>query len=128
VRSSIVGFALVLAAFPLPLFARQKSKPVSLNPTQIEGRRIFDQHCGVCHLPFMGAKSGRNAVALNEDVVVGHEKAMAGIIRNGVPEMMPGFKYTLTDSQINAIVDYLKTVPKQTGEPTSHGKGPNAID
>lgn len=125
-RSTMVGLVLVVFVFPLSLFARQHTKPVSLSPTQIEGRRIYNQRCGVCHaLPFPGAK--RYAVALNREVVDGHEKAMAKIIRDGVPEMMPGFQYTLTDSQIDAIVDYLKTVPKQA-KTVSHGQGPNAID
>ncbi|HVB33680.1 MAG TPA: cytochrome c [Patescibacteria group bacterium] len=125
-RSRTISLALVVVALPLALFARQESRPVSLNPMQFEGRRIFDQRCGICHASLGAAVVGgkRYAVALNEDLVDGHEKVMAGIIRNGVPEMMPGFKYTLTDSQIDAIVDYLKTVPKQTGR----GHATNQMD
>ncbi|HVC00010.1 MAG TPA: cytochrome c [Candidatus Dormibacteraeota bacterium] len=125
-RSTMVSLVLVVVVFPLSLFARQHTKPASLNRTQIEGRRIFNQRCGVCHATaFLGAK--RYATALNQEVVDGHEKAMAEIIRNGVPEMMPGFRYTLTDREIDAMVDYLKTVPKQA-KAASHGNGPNAID
>ena len=49
--------------------------------------------------------------ALYKDLVNGSEDAIKEIIRSGSGKM-PGFKLGLQPSEIDAIVEYLKTVPK----------------
>ena len=58
----------------------------------------------------MGAK--RYGPALYGELIDGNENAMRERISNGVPGRMPGFKYGMEISEINAILEYLKTVPK----------------
>lgn len=105
-----------LGIFPLAASAQQTStqqtstdKP-QLNDVQKLGRRVFEQRCGICHAP---ARAGfvMYGPYLYKDLVNGNEDAIKEMIRTGTSKM-PGFKYGLQPSEIDAIVEYLKTVPK----------------
>jgi mono/diheme cytochrome c family protein len=76
---------------------------------QLEGRRLYTQSCLVCH-----AKPQLTAAlygpVLSKESLGGQADVMREVIANGTPRM-PGFKYQFTPSQIDSIVQYLKTVP-----------------
>jgi len=74
------------------------------------GQRIFEQRCGICHAP---ARAGfvMYGTYLHKDLINGNEDAIKEMIRTGTSKM-PGFKYGLKPAEIDAIVEYLKTVPK----------------
>jgi mono/diheme cytochrome c family protein len=76
---------------------------------ELEGRRLYTQSCLVCH-----AKPQLTAAlygpALSKESLGGQADVMHEVIANGTPRM-PGFKYQFTPSQIDSIVQYLKTVP-----------------
>ena len=74
-----------------------------------EGRRLFEQSCGVCHTKPTLA-SGLYGPALSGETMGGRADVMRDVIRNGTPRM-PGFKHNFTPDQIDAIVAYLKTLP-----------------
>jgi mono/diheme cytochrome c family protein len=82
-----------------------------LNETQLLGQRLFNQSCRVCH-----AKpqliSGVYGPVLSKESLGGQADVMREVIGNGTPRM-PGFKYHFEPAQIDAIVQYLKTVPKE---------------
>jgi mono/diheme cytochrome c family protein len=81
-----------------------------LDAAQQTGRRLFTQSCAVCHLkPALTA--GRFGPALYGELIAGQEPAMHGFIADGT-DRMPGFKYQFDGQQIDAIIAYLKTVPK----------------
>jgi mono/diheme cytochrome c family protein len=128
----IVAFAsfLFLTLLPATLSAQELAvkKTADLTPTQSLGRRIFQQRCGVCHTqPTPGAAI--YGVALYKDLVDGNEDMIRDYIRNG-SKRMPGFKYGLEPSEIDAIVEYLKTVPKpapRTATPPT-GRPENPMD
>ena len=65
-------------------------------------------------------------VPLYKDIVDGNEDTMRDYIRNG-SRRMPGFKYGLEPSEIDAIVEYLKTVPKAAPRNTQTG-APGPVD
>lgn len=95
---------------PLTLSAQEPAtKAPELDKTQMLGRRIFQQRCGVCHT--QPTASPMYGIALNKEIVEGNEDAIRDYIRNG-SRRMPGFKYGLEPAEIDAIVEYLKTVPK----------------
>ena len=81
-----------------------------LNDTQKLGQRIFEQRCGICHAPARGAFVMYGPF-LYKDLINGNEDAIKEMIRTGTSKM-PGFKYGLQPAEIDAIVEYLKTVPK----------------
>ncbi len=109
------ALVLVLAVFPAAARAQQggaEKSPANapLTSTQKLGQRIFEQRCGICHAP---ARAGFQMYgpALYKDLVNGNEDAIKEMIRSGTAKM-PGFKFGLEPAEIDAIVEYLKTVPK----------------
>jgi mono/diheme cytochrome c family protein len=114
---------LLLGFSPLAASAQQSDSDKALNSTQKLGQRIFQQRCGVCHsqignFPMYGP-------ALHKDLINGNEDAIKEMIRSGTSKM-PGFKFGLQPAEIDAIVEYLKTVPKpeKRTAPTSTPMGP----
>jgi mono/diheme cytochrome c family protein len=117
---------LLLLAIPLAVPAQQdkSSSTVTLNDGQILGRRVFLQRCAVCHTESTpGAR--RYGPVLYKELVDGNEDSIRDFISNGSKGKMPGFKYGLDASEINAIVEYLKTVsrPAKRGGPTQGQDG-----
>ncbi len=117
-RWGIVAMALALGP--------QVAAAQALNDTQLLGRRLFMQSCEVCHLkPVLTAK--RFGPALSKDLITGQEPAMADFIRQGTPHM-PGFQYQFNTAQIDAIVQYLKTVPAPDDEAKPKGSTRGPVD
>jgi mono/diheme cytochrome c family protein len=121
-----VRWALLIFLGLLPLSARaqqaeatKSSADVQLNSVQKLGQRVFQQRCGICHEQ---ARPGFQTYGpvLYKDLVNGSEDAIKEQIRSGSAKM-PGFKLGLQPSEIDAIVEYLKTVPKP---PKSTGPAP----
>jgi len=117
-------FLFLLLLFPFALSAQTgASAPGSFSDPVVLGRRLFQQHCGVCHTrptltnPMYGP-------SLYRDIVNGREDAVRDYIGKGSSKM-PGFRYGLKASEINAIVEYLKTEPKPAPRsPQTKGEGP----
>jgi len=98
---------------PTLLFALAATAPHAqqsdLNDTQLLGRQVFAQSCGICHLqPSMGVKT--YGPMLNKTTAAGNEEVMRVFIVNGT-DRMPAFKHYLKPAEIDAIIAYLKTVP-----------------
>lgn len=120
--SNLLLFLLLL--FPHTLPAQNGNRTAGSGQDAVtSGRRLFQQHCSVCHTqptltnPMYGP-------SLYRDLVSGREDAVRDYIDKGSSKM-PGFRYGLKASDINAIIEYLKTVPKpaQRG-PQNKGEGP----
>jgi mono/diheme cytochrome c family protein len=110
-----------LGICPLTVRAQQANAEKPLNDTQKLGQRVFQQRCAICHAP---ARPGFQMYgpALYKDLINGSEDAIKEMIRSGSSKM-PGFKLGLQPSEIDAIVEYLKTVPKppKNTEPSTGG-------
>jgi len=81
----------------------------NLSPQQLHGRQIVTRNCVVCHLPSdPGAKTygpPLNKAAANGDPKLMHQVIETGLVR------MPGWKYALSNTDIDDVVSYLLTVP-----------------
>jgi mono/diheme cytochrome c family protein len=112
---------LLLGILPLCAQAQQTESAKQLTKGQKLGQRVFQQRCGICHEQ---ARPGFQTYGpiLNKDLVNGSEDAIKEMIRSGSGKM-PGFKLGLQPSEIDAIVEYLKTVPKpaKNAEPAAGG-------
>ena len=110
-----------LGIFPFTARAQQANTEKPLGNVQKLGQRVFQQRCGICH---EAARPGFQMYgpALYKDLVNGSEDAIKEMIRSGSGKM-PGFKLGLQPSEIDAIVEYLKTVPKppKNAEPATGG-------
>jgi mono/diheme cytochrome c family protein len=114
---------LLISLFPVTLLAQNGGgSPASSDDSVAAGRRLFQQNCSICHTqptltnPMYGP-------VLYRDLVNGNEDAMRNFIGRGSVKM-PGFRFGLKPSEINAIVDYLKTVPKPAQRGPQKGEGP----
>jgi mono/diheme cytochrome c family protein len=95
--------------FFLAMGAQAASAQTALSPQQIHGRQIVTQNCVVCHMPSdPGAKT--YGPPLNKAAANGDDMLMHEVIQNGLV-LMPGWKYTLSSSDIDDVVAFLKTVP-----------------
>ena len=101
---------ILLGVFPLTARAQQAAQVTPLNDTQKLGQRIFEQRCGICHAPARGGFVMYGPY-LYKNLINGSEDAIKEMIRTGTSKM-PGFRYGLKPAEIDAIVEYLKTVPK----------------
>lgn len=79
--------------------------------SQMMGLALFNQSCRVCHTKPQLTSTVYGPV-LSKDSAGGREDVMRQVIGDGTPRM-PGFKYHYAPRQIDAIVEYLKTVPVQ---------------
>jgi mono/diheme cytochrome c family protein len=106
-KRSTLALLLLLAASPPSAYAQKAVG--DLNDTQLLGRQLFAQSCGICHLHPV-----RNSVTygpmLNKASASGNEELMRAFIVNGSGRM-PAFKHYLKPAEIDAIVAYLRTVP-----------------
>jgi len=113
-----------LGFFPLTSRAQQTNPQKPLNDVQKLGQRVFQQRCGICHEQ---ARPGFQTYGpvLYKNLVSGSEDAIKEMIRSGSGKM-PGFKLGLQPTEIDAIVEYLKTVPKpaKNAEPATGDMGP----
>jgi mono/diheme cytochrome c family protein len=90
--------------------------PNSSPSQQALGHRLFVQSCAVCHLK-PSPTAERYGPALWKETVDGREADARDLIRTG-SERMPGFQYDLQPAQIDAIIQYLATVPEPQPGPT----------
>ncbi len=101
--------ALLLGVAAATTVAHAQQAGSDLNQTQLLGRQVFAQSCGICHLqPSLGVKT--YGPPLNKAATAGNDDAMRAIIVNGT-ERMPAFKYYLQPAEVDAIIAYVRTVP-----------------
>lgn len=98
--------------FPQSPDAFQTAAPPAPDKETIKrGEAVLNKYCPICHLgrpdktrPFIG----RNLRGILKNVKPERETAVRDVIRKG-GDKMPGFQYTLTPSQIDDLIEYLKT-------------------
>jgi mono/diheme cytochrome c family protein len=89
----------------------QGTPDASFNDTQHEGLRLFSQSCGVCHT-VVQQRTRQYGPVLSRETLGGDEELIREYISNGTPRM-PGFRYYFEPTQINSIVQYIKTMAPQ---------------
>jgi mono/diheme cytochrome c family protein len=81
----------------------------NLTEQQLRGRQVLAQSCGVCHLqPSMGAKT--YGPPLNKASANSNADILRTFILEGTPRM-PAFKHYLKTADVDAIINYVRTVP-----------------
>src|SRR5882762_10864259 len=95
--------------FALAATPAAHAQQTNLTETQLLGRQVFAQSCGICHLqPSLGVKT--YGPPLNKAATAGNDDVMRAFIVNGT-DRMPAFKYYLKPAEIDAIIAYVRTVP-----------------
>jgi mono/diheme cytochrome c family protein len=119
-KSTASTLLLALAAVAPAAHAQQAGS--GLDETQLLGRQVFAQSCGICHLqPSLGVKT--YGPPLNKAAAGGSDEVMRAFIVNGT-DRMPAFKYYLKPAEIDAIIAYVRTVPVPAAPaPTAQKQG-----
>ena len=121
-RRSWLSMAVLAALAAIPLAAlAQQSAAVQLSDKEAQGRKLFNQSCMVCHTKPQ-ITSGMYGPVLSKETANGDPEVLRGLISDGSPRM-PGFKYHFTPAQIDALVAYVKTLPKPATAAGGSSKG-----
>jgi len=119
------GWIAVVAMLALAGVA-QDAAAQALTEQQLLGRRLFTQSCLVCHTrPQITA--GTYGPPLSRESAGGQADTMRAFISEGTPRM-PGFKYHFAPAEIDAIVQFLKTVPKPAAPGGKGVAGDSPVD
>jgi mono/diheme cytochrome c family protein len=109
IRAVVRSFLLTAAVAAWPQISIAQPAADNLTDQQRQGRQVFAQSCGVCHLP--PALNARTyGPPLNKQSANGDDDIMREYIREGTPRM-PAFKHYLQGPEIDAIIAYVRTVP-----------------
>jgi mono/diheme cytochrome c family protein len=107
----------------LLVFARQPVSAQTLTPQQAHGRQLLTQDCAFCHLP---GNLGSPTIGprLSKTTTNGDDSLMKEVIRTGLVKM-PGFQYVLSETDIDDLIAYVRTLPVPP-PPTNRGGGRDA--
>ena len=95
---------------------RKSDAELGLNPQQVAGRQIYDQHCDRCHAPY--SSSGKQGPSmkgvfkkpfLEVSGLPANDERVADIIRYGRSKM-PGFGQVLSPKQVEDLLVYMHTL------------------
>lgn len=106
-RRVTAGFAVPLAAILLASCGGKTTQDTASASAsaQESGAALYQRNCASCHI-----SAATIAPPLFRDMVQGRENDAKAVIKQGTPNMS-GFQYLLNDSQIDAIIDFIKSKP-----------------
>src|SRR5689334_2976435 len=77
--------------------------------TAVDVKKLFASQCAWCHADY-GMKAGKGPKLAGTRMT---EKQVHDRIRDGKEDLMPPFKRVLTEEQITAFAQYIKSLPVQ---------------
>lgn len=98
--------------------AQQAPSPRALNPNEKTGRSIFQTRCAMCHVGQAPASEMATDAAQRRPATLGpllsktnasDEMKLRQKIKDG-SRLMPGYKHTLNDEQIDQVIAFMKTI------------------
>ena len=119
VRSSLFAplcLAALLSSLGCQAERRKSDAELGLNSTQAVGRHVFDANCARCHEPYSSKglhgpslRSVYKKQYLPASGMPATDDRITEVIVRGRAKM-PAFGNTLSDSQVDALLAYLKTL------------------
>ncbi len=98
--------------------AQQAQSPTALNANEKAGRSIFQTRCAMCHVGQQPASEMATDAAQRRPATLGPLLSKANAsdetklrlkIKDG-SRLMPGYKHTLNDQQIDQVIAFMKTI------------------
>ena len=98
--------------------AQQTPSPTALNPNEKAGRSIFQTRCAMCHVGQQPASEMATDAAQRRPATLGpllskanasDEMKLRQKINDG-SRLMPGYKHTFNDAQIDQVIAFMKTI------------------
>lgn len=112
---SVFPLLCLLASFGCHVEPRKSDAELGLTSTQAIGRHVFDANCARCHEPYSShALHGPSLKNVYKKQYLpsgtpANDDRITDLIVHGKAKM-PAFGNTLSDSQIDALLAYLKTL------------------
>jgi len=112
---SVFSLLCLLASVGCHTEASKSDAELGLTPTQAMGRHVFDANCARCHEPY--SSRGLHGPSLHDiykkqylpSGMPANDERITDVVVRGKAKM-PAFGNTLSDSQIDALLAYLKTL------------------
>lgn len=112
---AVIGVLALLAFSGCHAEPRKSDAELGLDPMQAKGRHVFDANCARCHEPY--SNRGLHGPSLHNvykkeflpSGMPANDDRITEVITRGRAKM-PAFGNELTDSQIQALLAYLKTL------------------
>jgi mono/diheme cytochrome c family protein len=111
-----VALSALLALFGCEVERRKSDAELGLNPQQIEGRKLYDNHCDRCHEPYSwrGKKGPPLKGVFKQQYLPlsglpANDQRVGEIIKFGRSKMQ-GFGQVMTDQQVQDLLAYLHTL------------------
>ncbi|OFW17152.1 MAG: hypothetical protein A3H29_01160 [Acidobacteria bacterium RIFCSPLOWO2_02_FULL_67_21] len=112
-RVVLVALLAGTLAAPASLAAQAGSPTVpTLTDQQKKGEALFLQRCPLCHVP-SGQKKAQGIQA-STDLVgffkrpTANEATVRRTVQEGIPGLMPAFRYSITGGDLDDLIAYLK--------------------
>jgi mono/diheme cytochrome c family protein len=113
-KVSVLGLVILVSGFGLA-FSTHSMKPASIEPADVDAKKLYDSDCATCHGKDGKAKTfkaklnhARNLTDAKWQAETTDER-LYNSIHNG-KEKMPAFGKKFSDSQINALVAFVRTL------------------
>jgi mono/diheme cytochrome c family protein len=111
----------VLALVLSPAATGWAKSKTTLSPAAEAGKKVFDQNCALCHYPNQTNNKigpGLKGVLKNKELPYSHRPATVANVQEqiekgnpqGKPMPMPAFSGKLSKTQLNDLIEYLKTL------------------
>jgi len=113
-RASLIVLAVLVLS--VPASAQLSREGTALSERAVKGRKVFEDRCYVCHqkdsnrvkeiAPPLDGLFKRDRLIAGKPVTAENVKE---VIKMGPTPGMPAFRYTLSDPEIDDLIEFLKT-------------------
>lgn len=107
--------SLMAGTLAAPVTLGGQTSPLStpaLTDQQKKGEALFLQRCPLCHVPSSQKKA--QGIQASTDLVglfkrpTANEATVRRIVQDGIPALMPAFRYSITGADLDDLISYLK--------------------
>jgi len=111
----VIAILLLASVLPLQAILSAQTKlapPPTLTDQQKKGEALFLQKCPLCHVP--SEQKARLGIQASTDLVglfkrpTAAEPSVRRVITEGISGLMPSFRYSFSDAQLQDLIAYLK--------------------
>ncbi len=111
-NAALVSLAALVLGTPVAAQAQGPLAVPALTDQQKRGEALFLQRCPLCHVPSNEKKT--QGIQASTDLVglfnrpTAAEATVRRIVQEGVPRLMPAFRYSITGGDLDDLIAYLK--------------------
>lgn len=115
IRRKAVLVSVIAVTLAAPVTLAAQTSPLStptLTDQQKKGEALFLQRCPLCHVPSNQKKT--QGIQASTDLVglfkrpTASEATVRRIVQDGIPALMPAFRYSITSADLDDLISYLK--------------------